>query len=191
MLQHVFNTLVHQHQEWLNNPKKGKQAKFKRTSLSDVFLSNVNLSGALFFEVDLTSTMMTNMDLSNAYFYRSKLEFATLSNSNLDDCYFYTCDLSNAYLTNTIITKPNFLCCNLANINLLKTNLKIYHSGLWAAFIGPLYTRIGCKIYSNEQWKHFSDQEIYLLANDALPYWNKNKKIIFELMESFEDIGTN
>ena len=42
--------------------------------------------------------------------------------------------------------------------------------------------------HTNEEWRNFSDNEIAEMAEDALSWWNENKKEIFALMDKLENL---
>lgn len=61
-----------------------------------------------------------------------------------------------------------------------------FNSGRWPAYIQPTHTRIGCKYFSNDQWRNFSNEDISKMNRFALEYWNENKAIIFAIMDKFK-----
>ena len=75
---------------------------------------------------------------------------------------------------------------NLRGADLRGADLKVYQSGKYTAYIQKERTRIGCKYYSNEEWKKFTDDQINNMDAGALDYWNNNKAVIFSIMDSLK-----
>src|SRR5574343_533495 len=70
---------------------------------------------------------------------------------------------------------------DLRGTNLFGSNLIIYQSGLWEAYIQEDMIRIGCQYHSVKSWESFTDEEISKMHDDALRYWKENKEIILSI----------
>ena len=51
----------------------------------------------------------------------------------------------------------------------------------WTVFIFDAHIKIGCKLYSTEDWINFSDNEIAAMDSEAAEFWKANKDIIIAI----------
>ena len=65
-----------------------------------------------------------------------------------------------------------------ANIAFCKYNVVITSSVI----------KIGCKTYSVEEWRNFTDREISKMDIGALDWWNAHKKSIFDIHANLPEI---
>lgn len=75
---------------------------------------------------------------------------------------------------------------DLSGANLFGSNLIIYQSGLWSAYIQEDMIRIGCQYHSVKSWESFTDEKISKMHDDALRYWKANKEIILSIARSLK-----
>jgi len=55
----------------------------------------------------------------------------------------------------------------------------MYFSGLrWAVTISDNHIKIGCKVYTIDEWAKFSDKEIAAMSRGALRFWKRWKPVI-------------
>lgn len=112
-------------------------------------------------------------DLWDANLWGADLRDANLRDADLRDADLRGADLRGA---------------NLRGANITKTGLVIFHCDMWTAYIQKENIRIGCKYYTTEQWRNFTDMEISKMSQlpSALNWWKKNKSIIFMMVDSIE-----
>ena len=161
MTKEKLKEVLEQHKLWLEDSSQGNKANLRDANLShaDLRYANLryaNLSGAKLSHTDLRYAKLRDADLSGA-----NLSDANLSGANLRDAKLRGADLSGA-------------------------DLKVYQSGKYTAYIQKERTRIGCKYYSNEEWKKFTDDQISNMDVGAVDYWNNNKAVIFSIMDSLK-----
>ena len=102
-------------------------------------------------------------DLSGA-----NLSSADLNSADLRDADLSSVDLSNVMLWNTIGNMREIKSLQLEKYPITYINNRL---------------QIGCKNYSIEEWKNFTDDEIDYMDNRALEWWKKWKDYIFTTIE--------
>ena len=117
---------------------------------------------------------------------RANLRGANLRGANLEDANLRGADLRGADLEDANLRGADLIGANLRGADLRGADLKVYQSGKYTAYIQKERTRIGCKYYSNEEWKKFTDDQINNMDAGALDYWNNNKAVIFSIMDSLK-----
>ena len=120
-------------------------------------------------------------DLSDA-----DLRGANLSDANLSDADLRYANLSGANLSDADLSGADLRYADFRGANLFGSNLIIYQSGLWPAYIQEDMIRIGCQYHSVESWESFADEEIIKMRDDALRYWKANKEIILSIARSLK-----
>ncbi len=108
-------------------------------------------------------------------------EKADLRDNDLHDS-----NLSGANLRGADLSGADLRGADLRGADLRGANVKIFQSGLWAAYITDTHCAIGCQRHSLEGWLNFSDAEIRDMHEHALDYWNENKEIIFAIAASIK-----
>ena len=166
MTQEKLNEVLEQHKLWLNDSSQGNKANLRYANLSGANLRYANLRYANLSGADLRYANLRGADLSHA-----DLRYA---------------DLSHADLRYADLRDANLSGANLSGADLCEADLKVYQSGKYTAYIQKERTRIGCKYYSNEAWKNFTDDQINNMDTGALDYWNNNKAVIFSIMDSLK-----
>lgn len=180
--------ICYRHELWLNG-EGGCRAVFTGC-LNDMNLWEFNLSDADFSECELNAVKMP-YNLSRACFKGAQLTNMSFDNSICNETDFteaklFLVNFSSCIMNHALFNKAHLRACNFHAVNLRSCQLKIFHSYVWTAYIGPRYTSIGCQFYSNKMWKSFDDERIARMSFSALDYWNENKNIIFMLMDSFK-----
>ena len=102
----------------------------------------------------------------------------TLSGANLRGANLSDANLSDANLRGANLRGANLWSC-IGNMRELKT-ISIEK---WMVTYSATDLQIGCKKFPIEEWRRLSDQEINALDTDALEFWRKFKKLIFEVIE--------
>ena len=114
---------------------------------------------------------------------KANLQYADLRYANLSGADLRYADLRHANLkyTNlkhTNLEKADLRFCIGNNKEIKSLKIGIYHISYTKDILN-----IGCKSYTIEEWKSFTDDEIKEMGKNALKWWNLNKHIIFELVE--------
>lgn len=113
----------------------------------------------------------TNTHVAGSTFIKANLRGVCFFNANLSDCDFTDSNLIGADLRHAHIRYADFS----------GSNMRIYIDKQWAAFIDPLYIRIGCQFHLVKTWNKFTNTQIQDMAYGALDYWKSNKKIIMTI----------
>ena len=92
-------------------------------------------------------------------------------------------DLRGAYLTSADLTRADLTGADLTatiyeNDIPIIINTEYYSIVKCKAFI-----KIGCKTYTLEEWKAFTDSEIKEMDDKALEFWNKYKDLVLLSIE--------
>ena len=149
--------------------------------------TGADLSYSDFIGCDLRGVNLRGADLIRCDFTGADLEGSDLSNADLTDVDFTDVDLAYCDLRYTDLTKAN-----LTGVFLLNTTgdgVYIKNIELEDNIYNICYTKdclsIGCQQHSIDKWKSFTDDEIKGMDDerDALGYWNRNKKPIFDYIE--------
>ncbi len=146
-------------------------------------LSYADLRGADLRGPDLYGANLYGADLSGADLYGANLRGADLSGADLRGSNLYGSNLYGANLYGADLRGSN-----LRGADLSGADLRVYQADKWTAYIQREHIRIGCKYFTVDDWKNFTDEEISKMDLNALEYWNKNKKIIFEIHRSLSEV---
>ena len=156
------------HQEWLLGSSKGRCADLSYADLSYADLSYADLSYANLSYADLSYADLKGADLSYADLSYADLSRANLSYANLSYANLSYANLSSANLRDTIGNGREIKSLQIGTYNISYTKDII---------------SIGCKTYTLEQWKNFTDVEIDNMNSEALKWWKLNKELIITLVK--------
>ena len=102
-------------------------------------------------------------------------------------------DLSEANLRNANLSEANLWNANLRNADLRNADLRNAISNMeesrsmqlekYRIFFTKDILAIGCKQYSWDEWRDFTDRQIAEMDDGALKWWNKWKEHIFQAYE--------
>lgn len=133
------------------------------------------------------------VNLIDADLIDAKLIGANLSRTNLSRTNLSGANLSGANLIDANLSRTNLIDANLIGANLSGANLggaignmkEIRSMQLenWPVTFTKDIIQIGCKKYTHEEWKSFTDQEISKMNDHALEWWKKWKDFIFKAIE--------
>ena len=151
MTKEELENLLEEHGLWLFG-QGGSCANLNDADLRDADLSGANLSDASLNDANLRFASLRGANLRCA-----NLSDANLSGANLRDA-----DLRHLGSGNGLEVKT----LQLGNYDVVVCCDKIF---------------IGCKCYSPEEWKGFSDKRISSFDFKALEWWKKWKNFIFEV----------
>src|SRR5574343_587597 len=135
---------------------------------------------------DLRYANLIDADLIDADLRYADLRYADLRCANLSGANLIDADLRGANLSGADLSDADLRGANLSGANLFGSNLIIYQSGLWTAYIQEDMIRIGCQYHSVKSWESFTDDEISKMHDDALRYWKENKEIILSIARSLK-----
>lgn len=81
------------------------------------------------------------------------------------------CDNTKVYGSSRVNGYAEVLCeCSKTPINIIGLR--------WLVTITDNHITIGCQTHTKEQWSNFTDDEIMSMDENALEFWNENKKRI-------------
>ena len=126
-------------------------------------LGGANLIDANLIDANLIDANLRGADLSGADLSGAKLSGADLITANLSGV-----DLHGANLEGEVLTKAPVCVLNLK----------------WPVLITEEYMRIGCQRYIIDKWKNFNDDQIKVMASEALEFWRKWKVPLLAICET-------
>ena len=169
--------------------------------LSEANLSGANLRGANLREADLRWADLRGADLrwanlSGANLSEANLNEANLSGANLSEADLRLANLRWANLSGANLNYANLRRANLRGANLREANLNEAAGNgneinsmffdKWPIIFTASQMSIGCESNPISEWRNFTDSEINKMDVNALKWWKKWKKIIFEIIDSSE-----
>ncbi|QQP86909.1 pentapeptide repeat-containing protein [Entomomonas asaccharolytica] len=188
--------VLKKHGMWLEDEEGGECANLCGANLFGANLFGANLRGA-----NLRGANLCGANLCGANLCGANLCGANLCGANLRGANLRGANLCGANLRGANLCGANLRGANLCGANLCGANLE--NNRLWDTcgdnrFIKTLrncgkytitYTKdriqIGCKNYSIEQWRNFSDDEIERMDIGALDWWKEVKDWLFETINKF------
>ena len=135
---------------------------------NDANLIDANLRGADLRGADLISANLIDANLIDANLRGADLRGANLSGANLISANLSGVDLHGANLEGEVLTKAPVWVLNLK----------------WPVLITEEYMRIGCQRYTIEEWKNFNDDQIKVMASEALEFWRNWKVPLLAICET-------
>ena len=182
-----------------NTVKKTLEVAVKEgTDLSGANLSDANLSGANLTGANLTGANLTGADLSRAHLSGANLSCAYLSvaylsganltNTKLTDANLYGADLSGADLSGVDLSGVDLSGANLSSAKLygriINDSDKVILTPRWIVIVSSVTMRVGCKIYTHEEWRNFTDEQISKMDENALIFWRENKELLLSACDA-------
>jgi len=191
------------HKKWLNDEDGGKRANLIGANLIGASLIGASLGGAdlrdaYLRDADLGGADLRDADLRGASLSGASLSGASLSGADLRDAYLRDADLRDADLRDADLRGANLIGADLRDADLGGADLrdarlnhsigdKTYVKSMQIEEYSIVYTSyrlfIGCKSFSFDEWKEFSDAEISRMDSGALEWWKKWKDTIFKIIE--------
>ena len=145
-------------------------ASLYRAYLEGASLYRANLRGANLYKASLYGANLEKANMYRANMYGANLDGANLDGANIDGAYLERANLKGA--TYGAATLKNGLFQMLGKY--------------WPVFIFDAHIKIGCKLYSTNEWEAFSDDEISLMDKKALKFWKENKSMIIGLARQLQ-----
>ena len=167
---------INQHLLWLNHEggerlilinydlKRSKLSgsNLRRSDLSDSDLKRSDLRYSDLSDSDLSGSNLRRSDLSDSDLRRSDLRRSNLSNSNLRRSY-----LRGSNLRWSDLSESDLCRCNLEN-----THVSRIYGHPWEITVYPESLAIGRERHTIEEWEGFTEKEIGMMDNGALPWWS-------------------
>jgi Pentapeptide repeats (8 copies) len=154
MTKKELNLILDKHKKWLNNEEGGERANLRGANLRGADLEKANLR-----EADLRLADLRLADLRGANLEKADLRLADLRGADL-----YWTNLQRADLEDSI--PP------------LKRLKSIFGFEYPIAIIDDVI-EVGCQRHDYEEWKSFTQEEIYKMGgNKAIEFYPKLLKIL-------------
>jgi len=138
-------------------------ANLRSANLRNADLRNANLRNVNLYKAELTNVDLSGSDLTKAKLCFAKLRGAILTKADLNYSDFY-----NAGLAGAILPEKTFV-----------------FTDFWTVLIHRERIKIECQEHSVEEWLSFTDEQIAAMHSLALPWWVRNKPIIYGICKSF------
>jgi uncharacterized protein YjbI with pentapeptide repeats len=174
MTREELDAILELHEEWLNSHDGGKKADLRDADLVGADLRDANLRGADLRDANLRGADLRDADLVGADLKRADLKRADLKRADLRDADLVGADLRDA----------NLRGADLRDADLVGAGLIVINLPFYTTWVQKEHTAIGCKYYSNSEWKNFTDNEIVEMDVNALEFWRLYKNVIFAAMDS-------
>ena len=156
------------HSKWLNGEEGGVRLNLSNANLSDAYLCNS----------DLRYANLCNADLRNADLRNANLRNADLRNANLSDANLSGADLRYADLRYANPSNADFRW-SIGN----GKEIKSLQIGTYLVSYTRDILNIGCKSYTLDKWKKFTNEEISIMDDSALDWWSLNRDMVIKLVE--------
>ena len=137
-------------------------------NLRDANLRDANLRDANLIDANLIDANLIDANLIDANLRGAKLRGAKLSGAKLITANLSGVDLHGANLEGEVLTKAPVCVLNLK----------------WPVLITEEYMRIGCQRYTIDEWKNFNDDQIKVMASEALEFWRNWKVPLLAICET-------
>jgi len=169
MTKKELDLILDKHKKWLNNEEGGERAN----------LYGANLEKADLRIADLRLADLRLADLRGANLYGANLEKADLRIADLRLADLRIADLRLADLRLADLRGANLRGANLRGvIHSLKRLKSIFGFEYPIAIIDDVI-EVGCQTHTYEQWKSFTQEEIYKMdGNEATKFYPKLLKIL-------------
>ena len=144
-------------------------------------------------DANLIDANLRGADLRGADLINANLIDANLIDANLIDANLIDANLINANLRGANLSGANLISANLSGVDLHGANLEgevltkapVWVLNLkWPVLITEEYMRIGCQRYTIEEWKNFNDDQIKVMASEALEFWRNWKVPLLAICET-------
>ena len=157
-----IENVLQEHKLWLEtNGENGVRANLRGANLEDANLRGANLEDANLEGANLRGANLEGANLRGANLRGANLRGANLEDANLEDANLWGCAGERSRI-------KSLFCSDVYPITYTAERLQI-----------------GCKNYSFEEWRNFSDEEISCMDSGALEFWRELKDFIFMTIERF------
>jgi Pentapeptide repeats (8 copies) len=159
MTKEELEVILDKHKKWLNNEEGGERANLRLADLRGANLERTNLR-----EADLRGANLERADLRGANLREADLRLADLRLANLERANLRRADLEGANLKGAIHSLKR-----LKSISGFEYSIAIIDDVI----------EVGCQTHTYEQWKNFTQEEIYKMdGSKAIGFYPKLLKIL-------------
>ena len=175
-----------------------EETRFIQTSLKLADFNQVSACNTSFLECGMQHASFVRAKLKSAQFCHADLDFADFNQAILTDTQLIESSLNDAEFDGATLGHTDFFKSDLRNIRFGCADIKT--AMLWdvlgdnkhiITLQTPKYTvnytaehiQIGCKKFTHDEWKNFTDEEIDDMAAGALRWWRKHKEWLFATIE--------
>jgi uncharacterized protein YjbI with pentapeptide repeats len=178
--------LLELHKKWLYGEggvrANLRSADLRSADLHGADLSSADLYGADLHGADLSSANLRSADLHGADLSGANLNGANLSSANLRSADLHGADLRSADLSGAHLRSADLRGADLRCTGNMKELRTIQVDRYMIGFTKDIL-QIGCKTYTIDEWRNFTDKEISKMDEGALDWWNKWKDWIFQAID--------
>ena len=129
--------------------------------------------------LDRSGELLAEFDVEN-------IRGAHLRGANLTGANLRGANLRGANLRGANLSGADLRGADLSGADLAGADLIVITWMYWTVYITTDHIRIGCRSYTLEEWKKFSEEEISEMHEGALNFWKENKELIIGLCERLE-----
>ena len=148
-------------------------------TVDDANLRDADLIGANLRDADLRGANLRDANLRDANLIDANLRDADLRGANLIGADLRNADLRYADLRNADLTNAEIFATGVKTKTIKQISGLHYH-----VFILDNHIKIGCELYTVDEWRNFNDYEILKMdGKEALRFWRENKKIVMSFYE--------
>jgi len=162
-------------------------ANLRGANLIDANLRGADLRGADLRGADLRGADLRGADLRGADLRGANLRGADLRGADLRDADLRGANLRGADLRDADLRGADLRGADLIDADLRGADLIQITLPYFQVIVQKTHTRIGCKYFTNEEWKNFTDDKISEMDSNALSFWNSYKQIIFSAIDSLQE----
>ena len=130
--------------------------------------------------LDRSGELLAEFDVEN-------IRGAHLRGANLTGANLRGANLRGANLRGANLSGADLRGADLSGADLAGADLIVITWMYWTVYITTDHIRIGCRSYTREEWKKFSEEEISEMHEGALNFWKENKELIIGLCERLEE----
>ena len=130
--------------------------------------------------LDRSGELLAEFDVEN-------IRGAHLRGANLTGANLRGANLRGANLRGANLSGADLRGADLSGADLAGADLIVITWMYWTVYITTDHIRIGCRSYTLEEWKKFSEEEISEMHEGALNFWKENKELIIGLCERLEE----
>ena len=158
-------------------------ADLSGAELSGADLSGAKLTGAKLSCADSSGAKLSGANLTGADLTGANLHYADLSGAKLSGANLTGADLSGAKLTGAKLSGANLTGARVCG-SIINDSDKVILTLRWIVIVSSVTMRIGCKIYTHEKWRNFTDEQIAKMDENALTFWHENKETLLSACDA-------
>jgi uncharacterized protein YjbI with pentapeptide repeats len=154
-------------------------ANLQGANLKNAIMERANLQGANMQYIDMERSRLQNasmqgVNMQGANLKNAKMQRADLSLANMQNAYLHKTNLTDANLTGTDLTGVVLWRCIGDGKRIKNIDGLLYPIAYTSEVL-----QIGCINHTFEEWKNFTEEEIYRMdGDDALEFYKEHKDYI-------------